>query len=505
MDDLSIQAIISELESLLIGRAPGKIFQLGTASFAIDFGLREGRYLFISVEPAQPRLYLIKRKVRDLEKQSLSQTPFVLALKKELSGTQIISFAKDSDDRIVRIGFAGQDDLGQEKQRYLVAHLTGRSANLLLLNGDQTVIQLARPTDTPGQQIGGTYLTPATKRESRGTERESKLLKQIRGQQFSSPSEAADAYFITLIEERSFAARAAAARAELQKKIIQQQKLLKQLQKDLESHADAEEQRRLGDILLANLSTAKRKGNRVTLVDYFSGDSATIEIELDESTSLPEEAARRFKLYSRSKRAVAQINSRIELGRKRLEELLSEQESLEKCLSEVSATTDRPSSSAQRTIDSSSALPRWDHSRPLSSKPALAGDRKKTSRIPGTRRYLSADGFEILVGRTAADNDRLTFKIAKPNDTWLHAGDYSGSHVVVRNSSKKPIPQRTLIEAAQLAAWFSQAKKDPKVDVHYTERKFVSKIKGGKPGLVRLQRFKNITVEPKEAGMKETI
>jgi predicted ribosome quality control (RQC) complex YloA/Tae2 family protein len=96
----------------------------------------------------------------------------------------------------------------------------------------------------------------------------------------------------------------------------------------------------------------------------------------------------------------------------------------------------------------------------------------------------------------------LTFKIAKPGDLWLHAADYGGSHVVVRNSTRKEIPPRTLIEAAQLAAYFSQAKKDPKVDVHYTERKFVSKPKKSKPGLVRLQRFRNITVEPKEAGTR---
>ena len=93
-------------------------------------------------------------------------------------------------------------------------------------------------------------------------------------------------------------------------------------------------------------------------------------------------------------------------------------------------------------------------------------------------------------------------KVAKPNDLWLHAADYGGSHVVVRNSTRKEIPHRTLIEAAQLAAWFSQAKKDPKVDVHYIERKFVSKPKGAKPGLVRLQRFKNITVQPNEAGTR---
>src|SRR5205807_5654993 len=130
----------------------------------------------------------------------------------------------------------------------------------------------------------------------------------------------------------------------------------------------------------------------------------------------------------------------------------------------------------------------------------LAGAREKPKpdRISGTRKYVSSDGFEILVGRAASDNDHLTFKVAKPHDLWLHAADYGGSHVVVRNSTRKPVTHRTLIEAAQLAAYFSQAKKDPKVDVHYTERKFVSKPKGAKPGLVRLLRFKNITVEPKE-------
>src|SRR5207245_9674827 len=132
---------------------------------------------------------------------------------------------------------------------------------------------------------------------------------------------------------------------------------------------------------------------------------------------------------------------------------------------------------------------------------ALAAGRKspQPKRIPGTRRYLSSDDFEILVGRTSKDNDHLTFKIAKPNDLWLHAADYGGSHVVIRRPTRKEVPHQTIIQAAQLAAWFSQAKKDPKVDVHYTERKFVSKPKGAKPGLVRLQRFRNITVEPKRS------
>jgi predicted ribosome quality control (RQC) complex YloA/Tae2 family protein len=123
----------------------------------------------------------------------------------------------------------------------------------------------------------------------------------------------------------------------------------------------------------------------------------------------------------------------------------------------------------------------------------------KPEKISGVRRYLSTDGYEILVGRAARDNDNLTFRVAQPNDLWMHAGDYPGSHVVVRNPTRKEIPQRTIIEAAQLAGRFSQASEDAKVVIHYTERKFLSKPKGSAPGLVRLSRFRSINVEPKEA------
>jgi len=475
MDDQSIREIAREIAPLLIQRAPGKIFQLGAASLAIDFGLREPGFLFISADPSTPRLYLIRRRVRDLERQSTPLTPFSLTLRKELADTQLNKIEKDATDRIVRFDFGGRDELGNSKRRVLVAQLTGRSANLLLLDADNRIVQTARKTESEGQRIGDSYRGPRGQSESASAQRESKLIAQIRAREFSSPSQAADAYFTSLLEERTFAARANAARAELRKKIAQQEKLLKQLEGDLQSHADAERQKHVGDLLLANLSTARREGNRVELIDYFADDGATIQIELHQSISLQEEANRRFGLYSRSKRAVAQIKMRIPAVEDRLRELKLEQESLEK---DITA----------KHLTGSSRKP---------APPASAGESKKTvQKIPGTRRYLSSDGFEILVGRTANDNDHLTFKVARPNDLWLHAGDYGGSHVVVRNSTKKPVPHRSLIEAAQLAAWFSQAKKDPKVDVHYTERKFVAKIKGGKPGLVRLQRFKNITVAP---------
>jgi predicted ribosome quality control (RQC) complex YloA/Tae2 family protein len=523
MDDESIKVIVAEIEPLVIGRAPGKIFQLGPLSLAIDFRLRDG-YLFLSAEPVGPRLYLIKRRVRDLEKQSIPLIQFALTLRKELSNTTLRALEKDSADRIVRFRFAGKDELEQPRERTLIAQLTGRSASLFLLDARDHITHQLRPVRGAGQQIGEEYRLPgggetrvrdrgssptrgpqtgspagvgAVRKGAAGTPLESFLAGQV-----DSLSAALDHHYSALLTQQAFDAHVSNARAELRKKISRQQKLLKQLQADLASHSGAEQQKRLGDLLLANLSTAKRSRNRVKLIDYFSVDAPLIEIELDEKVTLPQEAERRFALYSRSKRAVRQINSRIAVVQSEMAALDAQQAELEKLVAEGDATAleefvSGPSASFPSPFGRGRVRGRslTGGSKLLSVPPAVAGGSK---RIPGVRRYVSSDGFEILVGRTSRDNDHLTFKVARPNDLWLHAADYGGSHVVVRNATRKDVPHRTIIEAAQLAAQFSQARKDPKVDVHYTQRKFVSKPRGAAPGLVRMTRFKNITVAPKE-------
>src|SRR6185295_3994957 len=174
---------------------------------------------------------------------------------------------------------------------------------------------------------------------------------------------------------------------QIRKRISQQQKLLKKLQSDVESHADAEEHKRIGDLLLANLATAKRKDNRVTLIDYFSEDASPIEIELDESTSLPEEAQRRFALYQRSKRALAQIASRIVEVDREIHKLQSEQQKLEDQLTAADPLTNVAQLQENRGSRKTDTL--------LGLPPKRASGEAK--RIPGTRRYVSSDGLEILV------------------------------------------------------------------------------------------------------------
>ncbi|MDF1524720.1 MAG: NFACT family protein [bacterium] len=108
---------------------------------------------------------------------------------------------------------------------------------------------------------------------------------------------------------------------------------------------------------------------------------------------------------------------------------------------------------------------------------------------PGHRHML--DGFTILVGKSSTDNEKVTFKAAGPNDLWLHARDFPGSHVVIL-TEKRQVPDKVLYTAAALAAKGSGARNDTAPEIMVTERKWVRKLKGAKPGMVTVERFRTI-------------
>jgi predicted ribosome quality control (RQC) complex YloA/Tae2 family protein len=474
VNEQTLKQVVEEIAPILAGRAIGKIFQLTRASLAIDFRPFEGRYLFISVEPSlDPRLYLIERRVKDLDKQSIQLQPFALVLRKRLSGAKLVSIKKDEDDRVVRFVFLVQDEIGNKTERQLIAQLTGRAANLFLLDERGFIIDSLRETRGPGQQVGESYKPPPSPQNIKQTA-------AFETGPYSSLSTALDDYYTKLKGERSFNQRAASIRSGLQQEIKRREKLLDKLIKDLAAHGEAEEHKRMGDLLLANLSTAERNENRVSLIDYFATNEPRVEIEIDESSTLQEEATRRFKRYAKAKRAAQEIARRATEIENELVPLREKQTRLDSII---------------ETKDVA-ALDAFENKK---QKQAQPNKRKESDVFTGARRFRSSDGYEILVGKASKDNDYLTFRVANSNDLWLHAADYPGSHVIVRNPTRKEIPQRTILEAAQLAAQYSQAKKETKAAVHYTERKFVSKPKGVAAGLVRLSSFRTLIVEPKES------
>ncbi len=113
------------------------------------------------------------------------------------------------------------------------------------------------------------------------------------------------------------------------------------------------------------------------------------------------------------------------------------------------------------------------------------------------RRFDSPDGFAVLVGKSARDNDTLTFKIAAANDFWLHIASGPGSHVVVRNPDNlATLPRDTVRFAAALAVGYSSARNGGRTAVHVARRADVSKPRGWAPGKVSLRRYRSVQAAP---------
>jgi predicted ribosome quality control (RQC) complex YloA/Tae2 family protein len=495
MNEQLIEEVSEELRPMLSGRPWGKVFQLSANTLAIDFRTGDGRYLLLSADPARPRLHLVARTVRELERASHAPTSFALFLRKALGGATLRALSKDEGERVVRFTFSVPDALGEEKEATLVAQLTGRSSNLFLLDERGRVRIALRPTRGAGQTESELYSPPERSPAAAPPDVETTRKRSgpdIPREGNASLSEALDRYYLHQETERAFDTRAGALAARLRQQIANLRKLRDNLRRDLAGHGDAEEHKRTGDLLLANIGTAARSGGKVRVTDYYAEDTPTIELEIDENRTLQDEAARRFARYTKAKRAAREIAERLE----KIEPELAALEARRAELEQIVAARDED---ALAVFDGEKRDEKTRDGRPGASGRDKGSKKSSAEKGRALRRYRSSDGYEVIVGRGARENDELTFRVARSYDTWMHAADYPGSHVVVRARARDEIvPHRTLVEAARLAAHFSQARKDAKVAVNYTQRKFVSKPRGAAPGLVYLASFRTLLVEPGE-------
>ena len=128
------------------------------------------------------------------------------------------------------------------------------------------------------------------------------------------------------------------------------------------------------------------------------------------------------------------------------------------------------------------------------------GRKQKTASRP--YHYLSSDGFDIYVGRNNLQNDELTFKFADGNDIWMHAKKTPGSHVIIKTNGAE-LPDRTYEEGAALAAYYSTARSNAKVEVDYVEKKQVKKPAGARPGFVVYYTNYSMVAEPDISMLRE--
>lgn len=280
----------------------------------------------------------------------------------------------------------------------------------------------------------------------------------------------------------------------LTQKVSKAKKLRSRLHDDLGSLEEPSELRLRGETLLAGLSRARRSpdGSVVVVPDSFDPDEREIEIRVDPRLPLSANAERFFSRARKAQRSAEELRRRIDA----LDGNLSYWETLECDLRDADELEDLEA--LEEEAREEGLIPA---ATPRSRMKVKTREAPRERRKP--RRYLSRRGSVILVGRSGRSNDETTFRIARPDDLWFHAAGIPGAHVVLRVPPGTLPDDEELEDAASFAAYFSKGREDTRVDVIVTERRHVSKIKGGPPGLVRVQNVRTLRVVPRRPEERE--
>ncbi|KQY87564.1 hypothetical protein ASD24_06875 [Paenibacillus sp. Root52] len=259
-------------------------------------------------------------------------------------------------------------------------------------------------------------------------------------------------------------------------------KKLDNLNKDLLEADDADKFRLWGELLFASLHQVNKGDKTAQLVNFYDEDQATITIQLDPLLTPSDNAQRYFKRYNKYKNSLAVIHD--QLGKTK-----DEIAYLDNLLQQLSIA------SMNDIEEIRDELVQQGYLRDRNKK----GKKKKKNDRPTVHQFTSSEGIDILVGKNNLQNEYVTNRLASANDTWLHTKDIPGSHVVIRSTD---FGEATLEEAAQLAAYFSQAKESSSVPVDYTFIRHVRKPSGAKPGFVIYDHQKTLFVTPNEELIK---
>ncbi|MEH7122924.1 NFACT RNA binding domain-containing protein [Bacillus sp. JJ1773] len=233
-----------------------------------------------------------------------------------------------------------------------------------------------------------------------------------------------------------------------------------------------------GELVTANIFAIQKGMKEIKVINYYDEHGATVTIPLEPQKTPSENAQKYFTKYQKAKNAISIVKEQIEIARK-------EQAYFEALLQQVESASPKDIEEIREELIEGQYI-----------KDKKKRKNKKVQNAkPVLDRYMSSDGTEILVGKNNKQNDYLTNKLAGRDEIWLHTKDIPGSHVVIR--SKEPM-EKTILEAASLAAYFSKARNSSSVPVDFTQIRHVKKPSGAKPGFVIYDNQQTIYVTPDE-------
>ena len=521
MDGLTVGFIARELDRTLKGGRVDRITQpeRDAVVLVIRAG-NENHKLLLCASPNNARCHLTTGSFSN----PLEPPALCMLMRKQLTGARVTEICQEAGDRIVRVDLDAVNEMGDHVLRRLVLEIMGRHSNLMLLDENGRILERsggsfsrALSEEIRGLSRQGAEEIAARVREGGetwpedlpGTCRKLEDLFRrlpemaapcvLRGEDGSAEdvfpflyvsrdtgreepcrtlSRALDLYYSARDAKDRLSQKSASMIRTLKGQAERCTRKLAMQEEELASAERMEEYRRMGEAIHANLYQLKKGMAEAVLPDWNDPDGGTITVPLDIRLTPAQNAQKYFKKYqkARSARETAAVQR---------DKTLEELDYLENMLSDAeNCTGESELEEIRRELIRTGYMKR-------------VTNRRQQRQLPASKpwSYRSADGIEILVGKNSLQNDRLT-QAAAGNETWLHAKDMPGSHVIIRTEGE--VPLETLRQAALLAAWYSKGKNSSTVPVDYTLRKYVKKPSGAAPGKVIYTHQKTVYVTAEE-------
>ncbi len=541
MDGLTIGAVIYELNELLIGAKVDKINQPEIDEVVINLRNNGKSFKLLLCTNAS----FARINISNISKQNPPvPSSFCMLLRKHLTGAKIRLFEQVLNERIVYIHFECYNDFNEIVEKKLIIEIMGKHSNLILTDENNRIYDSIRRVNSLMSRVrlvqpGLTYVYPPSQdkinpfdennfealssrcinEKYMGISRQAAeeilyrhnnctngfksyidlyrkkeyfpvlLVDENKNavdfyavmqerfdtdyqQQCESISDAIDRYFESKDRQQRIKEKSHAIKTKLTSLLEKLQKKRAEQDEKLTQCNDAEKYRVFGELITANIYLIK-KGAVSVIVKNFYDDMNEIEIPLNNTISPSANAQKYFKHYNKLKTASKLINDQITETDKEIEFISAQLDDLEKCEAEADIAEIR-----KILVDSGYIKQQKTKENNVSGKPM---------------HYISSTGIDIYVGKNNAQNDFLTMRFAQSDDLWLHTKNIHGSHVIVSSASPD---EKTVEEAAMLAAFYSKARMSSLVPVDATKRRFIKKPAGAPLGKVTYTNQKTYFVTP---------
>ncbi len=550
-DGLFIHSLLNSIKPTLVNGRLSKIYQPFEQDLVLTFRNERKNYqLLISANAQYPRFYLTKKAIANPDKAPT----FVMVLRKYLEGSILQGIEQVGVDRIVNFRFSNRNELGDQVQLVLSVELMGRHSNVILYdNSNGHIIDLLKrinpdenrarillpkakyelPPLNPG--INGFDLSEQEFKQKAAVNDPSEFAGQINGLDRDDRSELIGyleddfsyssfrtfinqfdkkgafvlltprnkrkifpylPYHLDLVKESSdpdlnhaldefylYQANHDWVKQKSSKieRLVknEQKKLTKKvvkLKKQLEQAENSEGYRIRGEILNANLAQVKPGMTKISLPNYYD-NNRPIEIKLDAALSPARNGQKYFTRYKKLRDSIKHVKEQIEIANDNLRYFDSIQTAIDNAEPEdIDQITDE-------------LINQGYLKRPQKQK------RKKKVTEHNLNKFRLSSGKTVLVGKNNYQNDWLTLKKANKTDIWFHVKNIPGSHVILQDANPS---DDDILEAAEIAAYFSKAKNSAHVQVDYVQDKRVKKPNGARPGFVIYTGQNSIEVTPEK-------